>query len=316
MDKQHYFGDTRAWGTTLTTYHRFEELDMLMMHVNFFPQGATHKEQIVNSWRMSKGRAPLPLNEVRTTPFKVLGQTGWRVDIESPDELPIESDRMLAVGVSLGEQTWVITCSGPKPLMAKHVADFDQFVRSITVTSPEAMEKWLAIPQPEPTGEPTAASAGTKLVLAVVPDKQAVWMLQGTYFTEQTPAEQIEKVRSIVKSIRFDPNENDKGKGKGKDGREEEPGVRLPFTWTLPEGWQLDKSSEGRLLVVSRNRPAFVALEILPLKLDGELSLPILIEQWRAGYRLPPLPLETITANIETVIAGNRKFVLVVEELP
>jgi hypothetical protein len=38
---------------------------------------------------------------------------------------------MLAIGVSHGEQTWVITCSGPKSLMKKHVEDFDQFVGAL-----------------------------------------------------------------------------------------------------------------------------------------------------------------------------------------
>ncbi len=297
----YYFGDTRAFGTTVSTLHLFGGLERLMINVNFFPQGAARKEQIVNSWRLSEGRTPLPLDEIRTTPVKVAGQTGWRIDIESPDDLPVRSERMLAVGVSRGEQTWIVTCSGPKSLMTKHVDDFDQFVGSLVIASPAAAEKWLALRKPEPPANP----AGTKVVLALVPDKQSVWMLQGTYFAENAPDQQIEKLRSILKSIRFRPHE------KG-----DTPASRLPFTWTLPEGWQLDESPEGQLVVVSRDQPAFVALEILPLKADGEWSRPALIEQWRAGYRLPELSPEKINATTETLTADTRQIVLVVEDLP
>lgn len=301
LGDQFHFGDTRAFGTTVSTLHLFEGLDRLTININFFPQGAARKEQIINSWRLSEGRTPLPLEEIRTSPVEVAGQTGWRVDLESPEGLPIRSERMLAVGLSRGEQTWIVTCSGPKPLMAKHVKDFDQFVASMVIGSPAAVEKWLALRKPEPAAFP----AGTKGILAVVPDKETVWLLEATYFAEELPDQQIEKLRSVLKSIRSRPKDNG-----------DPPHTRLPFAWTLPEDWQLTESPEGQLSVVSRDQPSFVAMGIRPLKADADWSRPALIDQWRSGYRLPELSPEKLNAATETLTVVTRPIVLSVVNLP
>lgn len=295
------FSDTRAFGTTVATLHLFGELERLTLNINFFPQGTARKELIINSWRLSESRIPLPFEKIQTTPIMIAGQTGWRVDIESPDDLPVRSERMLAAGVSLGEQTWIVTCSGPKSLMAKHGPDFDRFVKSIVIDSPVAAEKWFSLRKPEPQ----PAEAGTKVALGLIPDKQSVWMIQGTYFAENKPDQQIEKLRTVLQSIRFGP--------KGDD---DTLAARLPFTWTLPEGWHLEESPEDQLWVVSRDQPAFIALMIQPLQADGEWSPPALIDHWRAGYRLPELSPEKLNAVAKTLPVDKRQITLVVENLP
>ena len=109
----------------------------------------------------------------------------------------------------------------------------------------------------------------------------------------------------MLKSIRLRTKDNGNG-----------PEARLPFTWTLPEGWVLEETSEGQLWVICRDQPAFVALEIAPAKTDGDWSRPTLINQWRAGFRLPELPPEKITATTETLTIDKRQIVLVVSDIP
>jgi hypothetical protein len=304
---QYYFGDARAFGTTVTSLNLFEGGERLMIHVNYFPQGAARKEQIVNSWRLSSGLIPLPLEEVKTTAVKVAGQPGWQVTIETPVELSMESSQTRAVGVTLGGQSWVIACSGPKALMAKHAQEFDQFVASLTIASPAAVEKWFALKKPEPVAEP----AGTKAVMAVVPDGQTVWLFRAMYFDENMPDRQIGNLRSLLTSIHFRPAGDGKPIEDGND-----PASRLPFTWTLPKGWVVEEASGGQLWIVSRDPPAFIAVEIVPVRTGGDWSRPTLINQWRAGFRLPELPPDEINSSSETLTVDKRPIVLVVADVP
>ena len=299
--KQHFFGDAEAFGTTVTTLNLFEGTEHLMMHINFFPQGAASRERIVNHWRVDTGRTPQALEAVKTTPVMVGGQTGWQVDIESPDDLPIRSERVLGAGFSHGKQTWVVAGTGPKRLMAKHAKEIEQFVASIKIADPEAMEKWFSLPKPIPLPD---VAAGTKAVLTIVPDRQDVWVIQGSYLAEEAPDEKIETMTSIIKSIQFRP------RGKGTAAADV-----LPFTWTLPEDWQVEEFPDGELVVVARTRPAFVAVTIQPLKANGELSLPNLINQWRAKRRLPELPAEKIDTT-KTLTVDNRQITFIVAETP
>ena len=297
----YYFQDARAFGTTVTSLNLFEGTERLMIHVNFFPQGAARKEHIVNSWRLSNGLIPLRLEDVRTEAVTVAGEPGWQTDIETPNELPIARERTRAVGVTLGTQSWVIACSGSKELMKKHVKEFDQFVASIVISSPAAAEKWFTLPKAEPAVQP----AGTKAVLAVVHDDQTAWVVRSTYFAENMPDQQIEKLKSVLKSIRF----RTKVDGNG-------PNARFPFAWTLPEDWNLEESSEGQLWVVCRTCPAFVAFEIAPVKTESDWSRSALINQWRAGLRLPELPAEEIETATEMLMVDKRQIMLIVADVP
>jgi hypothetical protein len=294
---QYYFGDARAFGTTLATFVRSDGAQFLQTHINFFPAGAAKKELIINSWRQGQGWAPIPHDKIRTTSIKVAGQPAWQVDIDSPEGYLSEPQQTRSIGFSLGQQAWVITCSGPKVLMEKCRQELDQLVESLVIKSPDAVKKWFNLRHMEPVD----FQAGTKIALAVIPDGDDVWTLRATYFTENQLDQQIKKLRDLLKSIRFKSVVDQVSKS------------RLPFEWDLPEGWTLQES-EGRIAVVAAGQPSFLAFEIQRLKVEGTFSFAMLVNQWRSAFHLPELSQDKITS--ETTMNGKRRVDLIVVDLP
>ena len=294
----YYFGDAQAHGTTVTTLYYFDHNESLSIHVNYFPRGAAAKEKPINSWRLSHGMTPLPTNAIQTTPVTVAGQPGWRVDLETPENLPARLNRMLAVGVSLGDHSLIITCSGSKALMAGQIAAFDQFVASMTA-SPAELETWFALREPKP-----APPSGASLILALIPDNRLVWKVQ-VYCENKEASAQQEQLTTILKSIRFRP------RGKGTAAADQ-----LPFTWTLPEGWELEESVDGRFRTVTRTPSEGVGIDLEPIQTSGDLWRTPFINQLRMNLQLPELSSEKIAENLMTLKVDGRSIDIVVMELP
>jgi hypothetical protein len=299
LGKQYLFGDTQTFGTTVASFHLMTDEGTLMAHLHFFPTGAASRESIVNQWRQTEGWAPLPLDRIRTTPVQIAGQPGWQVEIESAEVQRGSTELLHSFGVTIGNQTWVVAGSGPKALMIKHRRDIDRLVESLQIESPESAEKWLNLDPPEPQSLP----AGSKVSLAVIPDGKHVWLLRGNYFAENHPDQQLEKLRTVLKSIRF-----------RQAGNADAAASELPFEWTLPDGWMLEESATDLPAVVCRSEPPFVAIQFQRLKVEGDLQLPILINQWRSECRVPELPADKLVT--ETISVEKRDIVFVVVEGP
>jgi hypothetical protein len=136
---------------------------------------------------------------------------------------------------------------------------------------------------------PIDIPSGTRFALAIVADKQDLWLLTGTYFPDDMPEDQLKRFRATLKSIRLPGNDDDQAAS------------RLPFRWTLPAGWQQRDVSEGLPFVVATEQPIVTVLDVVALKAEKNWSLPLLVNQWRSNFRLPDLPADKINGSLEKV---------------
>ncbi|OYW25126.1 MAG: hypothetical protein B7Z55_00245 [Planctomycetales bacterium 12-60-4] len=181
----------------------------------------------------------------------------------------------------------MVTLGGCKP---------DSQITQYAIPKPESIQ----LPPPEnlpPTqGSPAAKPSRPERMLgAIVAREKQLWFFKLTGPIDPVGA-RADEFRAYLMSLRYDDKD--------------EP------SWTLPEGWRQQPGSGMRFatLLVGDEEPLELSVIALP-NVGGELAPQILanVNRWRGQLTLPPIDLDQLGKDTETVTTPDGVEVTVVD---
>lgn len=289
-----FYSDANAPGLPIVDLHLAAAPDSRFL-ISYFQGQSFSEADLVNSWRIQLGLAPLPEEELKKTwkPTEIASRKALLIDHETPEDVDLpEPARYITTILKADDQTIVFAWFGEKAVIARNQEAHQDLMQSIQIKSVEELARWFG---GKAEAEPFLPE---RFLAAVVPDGKQVWVL-ATSGTGPIVLSHRETFLEFLKTLKLKTTERQ----------------QTQLEWQLSEGWEKIGDYGEATLLMGQDENA-LPLTITPLGDVRDDTIATLVDYWAKKLGLAQLSDKDRKAAVTEITVSGRKAFLVELQKP